>query len=48
MGALYGETFSDDDVSQMIKEADHDGDGRVSYEGKTYILQSHDFDVILY
>ncbi|XP_033645712.1 calmodulin-beta-like [Asterias rubens] len=40
VGALYGETFSDDDVSQMIKEADHDGDGRVSYEDFVKMMTS--------
>ncbi len=40
VGALYGETLSDDDVKQMIKEADHDGDGRVSYDDFVKMMTS--------
>ena len=28
-----GEPLSDDEVSEMMKEADKDGDGRIDYEG---------------
>lgn len=30
-----GETLSDEELQEMIKEADEDGDGQVNYEGKT-------------
>lgn len=33
-----GEKLSDEEVDDMIKEADLDGDGMVNYEGKTCIL----------
>jgi EF-hand domain pair len=33
-----GEKLSDEEVDDMIKEADLDGDGMVNYEGKTSIL----------
>lgn len=33
-----GEKLSDEEVDDMIKEADLDGDGMVNYEGKTFIL----------
>ena len=33
-----GEKLTDDEVDDMIKEADLDGDGMVNYEGKDAIL----------
>lgn len=29
-----GEPLSDDEINEMIRTADTDGDGKVSYEGK--------------
>lgn len=34
----YGEVLSDDEVDQMMREADLNGDGTISYEGNYYIL----------
>ena len=36
MGEL-GEKLSDEEISEMISEADEDGDGRVSYQGESII-----------
>jgi len=33
-----GENLSDCDVKQMIKLADRNGDGKIDYEGKTYLF----------
>ena len=32
--ANLGELMTDEEVSQMIKEADVDGDGRIDFDGK--------------
>ena len=31
-----GEKLTDKEVSDMIKEADTDGDGQINYDGKDY------------
>lgn len=31
-----GEKLTDEDINEMIKEADHDGDGQVNYEGRLW------------
>lgn len=35
-----GERLSDEEVDDMIKEADSDGDGMVNYNGKFHICLS--------
>ena len=34
----FGEQLSDDEVTEMIQEADIDGDGLINYEGKRFIV----------
>lgn len=43
-----GEKLSDEEVDDMIKEADLDGDGMVNYEGKTCILTGTDCTNIVF
>ena len=33
-----GETFSDEDIAEMLKQADFDGDGVVNYKGIVFML----------
>ena len=33
-----GEKMSDDEVKEMMREADIDGDGQISYEGSFHII----------
>jgi len=35
-----GQKLTDEEISLMIKEADEDGDRRVSYKGKTIFLMN--------
>ena len=34
-----GEEMTEDEVDEMIKEGDIDGDGQVNYEGKSTVLE---------
>ena len=37
---VLGEKLTDDEVDEMIREADVDGDGQINYDGESYILLS--------
>ena len=41
--ASLGEKLTPDEVTQMIKEADTDGDGQVNYEGETLPSYHHTY-----
>lgn len=43
-----GERLSEEEVDDMIKEADLDGDGQVNYEGNNIIVNLKYFKTILF
>ena len=34
----YGETLNEEEVDEMIRDADTDGDGHVDYAGKCFVI----------
>ncbi len=36
-----GENLTDEEVNEMIREADDDGDGRVTYQGESFRFSLH-------
>ena len=42
-----GEAMTDEEIDEMMKEADLDSDGQVSFEGKTNSLRSWNRDELL-
>lgn len=40
-----GENLTDQEIEEMIREADVDGDGQVNYSGNNIIINIHDYGV---